>query len=168
MDYHKDILDAPEKKQINPRRIYLLPAIIIGVLLNFFCWIIFETAFRMIELDVRAVDKLIRLFVSFLLVSIFSVVFLKIMRFEKMKIIPLVLVGGLVLFLGMMVYLFIAEEGHWPSILDKPHIRGYPALSLLVLENAILWSWIIILKQKNKISGILVLILILLFGLSNI
>lgn len=162
-DYKNQILDEPEPpKPIKPnlKALGIPLGFIVGVTTNFILLTIIDS--------VRFAGNEFTTFmvVMSMLVSISSILYLicSLYKFFNSKF--LLLNGLLSQTIGMIAYLKIMEVKTWNEVLDKPHLFSYPALSILTLELLILMAWIMIIKQKKRALGIVLLITIMIIGIT--
>ncbi len=166
MVYNDEILDAPEikRKKLDS---FLFLGIFLGALINFMFWNLYVFSLDVFDafgISLYIVGEVLYLF---FLANLSTYLFLKIIKYKKVKTTLLFIFGMLMMFLGIFFFLIVLEKGDMWEVVDKPHVLGYPALSMLFGEFLILFAWICILKIKKKITGIIFLGLVLFWAFVN-
>lgn len=161
-DYKNQILDEPENPQPKPniKGLGIPLGFFAGVTTHFMMWTLLQILWAM------EVDATIWTATGFILANTTAVLYLifSLYKFHKVR---LIFINGLFsYFLGIILFMKIMEQKSWNEIFDKPHLFSYPALSILILELSVLLAWIMIIKQKKRALGIILLTIISLLGVT--
>lgn len=164
-DYKDQILDEPElpkppKVPSNLKALGIPLGFAVGVTTNFMLLACIDS------IRFAGNEFVPFLIMTLILVSVSSALYLMFSLYKFFSSRFLLLNGILSQMTSMIIYLRTIEMETWNEVLDKPHLFSYPALSILILEVFILLSWIMIIKQKKRTLGIILLILITAIGIS--
>jgi hypothetical protein len=163
-DYKNQILDEPEPKKTPKPKLKGLGiplGFMAGITINFIIWTLIHFMVTM------KTDLIVFISAGFVLTNVTAILYLifSLYKFHKAK---LIFINGLFSYIsGLILFMKIIEQKTWRDIFYKPHLFSYPVLSILILELLILLAWIMIIKQKKRALGIILLMIIMLLGLAT-
>lgn len=160
-----DILDAPipEPQRPRPIRRAMWLGVVLGMVTHLGCSAIYGILSQFTRHPYGFLWNLI----PFALAGVWTTLYVWAARQKYQTTFRLVMYAYPISFLSMFAYLYFQEAGDWAEVLDKPHIHGYPALSMLLIEWAVIFSWIWIHQKGTTVAGIILLNLVLGFLLVN-
>jgi hypothetical protein len=162
-DYENQILDELDPKKTpkpNLKGLGIPLGFMAGLVTNFIVW----TLLHLIE--ITGDNSIIFITAGFILTNATAILYLifSLYKFHNAK---LIFINGLFAYTsGLVLFMKIIEQKIWRDIFYKPHLFSYPALSILTLELLVLLAWIMIIKQKKRALGIILLIIIMIFGIA--